>query len=116
MTLKYQHLTDAEKANMLDARLQQYEAEHYQHTVNLQVLMAQPKGQRDSAAIEQVQGAIDTIEHAHTQVMKERRQYPSAEELAEKAQAAREALEADDDDSEEEPTPIRRARGARKSK
>ena len=74
--MKYSQIGDRDKVAQLDARLRQYEQEHYQHTINLQILEAMPKNQQDEQASKQIKEALATLEHAHKVASKERALYP----------------------------------------
>lgn len=70
--MQYEKLTDEARAQMLDDRLAQYEAEHYQHEVNVQLLTA--SGSDDSAttaAINEAKAAQLILDKAHAGVKAE---------------------------------------------
>lgn len=64
--MKYEKLTDDEKAAMLDNRLRQYEQEHYNHSINVALLRA--SGAADDATLAQIavgETAMATLDAAH---------------------------------------------------
>lgn len=75
--MKYEKITADQQAQMMDQRLAQYEAEHYQHAVNLALLEAQPAplDEQELAAWEQAKeqarGAMQTLDRAHANAKKE---------------------------------------------
>ena len=70
--MKYEKLEADQQAQMLEQRLGQYEMEHYQHSVNLSLLVA--SGATDDAtkeAIKASQDAMDALDDAHANTLKE---------------------------------------------
>ena len=75
--MKYEKINTDQLAQMMDQRLAQYEAEHYQHAVNLALLEAQtaPKDPRQleawEASKEASKEAMKTLDEAHANAKKE---------------------------------------------
>lgn len=65
--MQYQYLNSDQKRQMIESRLQQYEAEHFGHSLNLVVAQAQSEDDPTRAtSIEQTQASLETLERAIT--------------------------------------------------
>lgn len=69
--MKYAALTTADQRAILEQRLRQYEADHFSHAINKDLLVA--SGATDDAtkqAIKQADEAMATLDKAHAEVTK----------------------------------------------
>ena len=69
--MNYTALTAADQRQMLDQRQRQYEAEHFSHAINKDLLVA--SGATDDATKEAIKAATDamaTLDKAHAEIAK----------------------------------------------
>lgn len=69
--MQYDTLAADAQRQLLNQRLAQYEAEHFQHTVNRDLIVA--SGDTSEAAVAQVKAAVDAmavLDQAHAEVKK----------------------------------------------
>lgn len=68
--MNYKQLTDEQREQMTNERLLQLEAQHFQHTLNIEAIqLSSDSDEQKAAAIEQEQKSIATIENAHAAVV-----------------------------------------------
>lgn len=67
--MDYKHLTEEQREQHVASRLLQLEAEHYQHSLNIEAIQLTNDSEESKAEqVAQEQKAIDTIEAAYTAV------------------------------------------------
>lgn len=71
--MNYEKLDKTQRLNMMDARLTQYEQEHFNHAVNVKLLEA--SGLTDAATMEAIadgKAAMATLDKAHANTKTEK--------------------------------------------
>lgn len=67
--MNYATLTAADQKSILEQRQRQYEAEHFQHTINKDLLVSSGLSDEETTkAIEQADAAIATLDAAHAEI------------------------------------------------
>lgn len=69
--MQYSELTEDEQLQILKQRRRQYEAEHFNHSVNKELLVASGNTDEDTKkAIEASNAAMKTLDSAHAETVK----------------------------------------------
>jgi hypothetical protein len=65
--MEYTELTDSEQRQILQQRLKQYEAEHYNQTINFD-LLKDKKDEQSVVVLEQIKDTLKELDIAHAEI------------------------------------------------